>query len=101
MITAQVNEAVGLIKVDGRFTFQESAQFKSAATDVLAASAITEVGVDLSRATHMDSNALGMLIGLKNRADSRLISVKLVKPSPNVQATLELVQFEKLFLIEA
>ena len=99
VITTQIHGDVGLIKVDGRLTFQEYGRFKNAANEVLDGRPITEIALDLSGATHMDSNALGMLIALKNRAESRFISIKLLKPSPGIQAILELVQFEKLFQI--
>lgn len=99
MITTQINGALGLVKVDGRFTFQEYDAFKASTKGILDGHWITEIDVDLSGATYMDSNALSMLIGLKDKADSKQISIKLLRPSPAILAILEMVQFDKLFHI--
>ena len=99
MITTQIQGTVGLVKVDGRFTFQEYDAFKAVTTGILEGHWITEIDVDLSGATYMDSNALGMLIALREKAQAKNITIKLVKPSPGIQTILEMVQFEKLFQI--
>jgi HptB-dependent secretion and biofilm anti anti-sigma factor len=99
VITTQIQGAVGLVKVDGRFTFQEYDAFKAVTKGILEGHWITEIGVDLSGATYMDSNALSMLIALKEKAQAKSITIKLVKPSPSIQTILEMVQFEKLFQI--
>ena len=99
MLTAQIQQAVGLIKVDGRFTFQEYEAFKSCSKEVLEEARVKEIGVDLSGATYLDSNALSMLISLKNRAQTRNLGLKLLRPSSAVRTILEMVQFEKIFLI--
>jgi HptB-dependent secretion and biofilm anti anti-sigma factor len=99
VITTQIHGAVGLIKVDGRLTFQEYEAFKTCTKEILDGHWITEIDVDLSETTYLDSNALSMLIGLKNRSEAKHIGIKLVRPSHSIQAILEMVQFEKLFQI--
>jgi anti-anti-sigma factor len=99
VISTQIQGAVGLIKVDGRFTFQEHDAFKAITKGILEGNWITEIGVDLSAATYMDSNALGMLIALREKALAKSITIRLLKPSPSIQTILEMVQFEKLFQI--
>jgi anti-anti-sigma factor len=99
VITTQIQGAVGLIKVEGRFTFQEYEAFKAATMGILEGHWITEIDLDLSGASYMDSNALSMLIALKDKALSKNINIKLVKPSPSIRTILEMVQFEKLFTI--
>ena len=99
LITSQIQGAVGIIRLDGRFTFQDYDTFKSIIQEILDGHRITELGVDLSAATYMDSNALSMLISLREKANARNITIRLIKPSPSIQAILEMVQFEKLFLI--
>jgi anti-anti-sigma factor len=97
VITTQIEGAVGLIKVDGRLTFQEYDDFKASTRGILEGHWITEIDIDLSGATYMDSNALSMLIALRERAQAKNITIKLVKPSPSIRTILEMVQFEKLF----
>jgi anti-anti-sigma factor len=99
VITTQIEGAVGLIKVDGRLTFQEYDAFKASTKGILEGHWITEIDIDLSGATYMDSNALSMLIALRERAQAKNITIKLVKPSPSIRTILEMVQFEKLFLV--
>jgi anti-anti-sigma factor len=99
VITTQIQGAVGQIKVEGHLTFQEYEAFKAATKGIMEGHWITEIDIDLSGATYMDSNALSMLIGLKEKAHAKNISIKLVKPSPGVRTILEMVQFEQLFPI--
>lgn len=99
VITTQIQGVVGLIKLEGRFTFQEYEAFKAATRGLLEARGISEIDLDLSAASYMDSNALSMLIALKDKAQAQNILVKLLKPSPAIHAILEMVQFEKLFTI--
>lgn len=99
MITTQIQGAVGLVKVEGHLTFQEYEAFKAATKGILEGHWITEIDVDLSGATYLDSNALSMLIALRDKAQHKNISIKLVRPSPSVRTILEMVQFEQLFPI--
>ena len=99
VITTQIQGALGFIKVDGRLTFQEYEAFKAGTKEIFEGHWITEIDVDLSGTTYMDSNALSMLIALKNKAEAKNITIKLVRPSPSIQTILEMVQFEKLFQI--
>ena len=101
MLTTHTHGTVGCIKVDGRFTFQEYEAFKTCSLEVLEGHGITEVHIDLSGATYLDSNALSMLIGLKNRTQRKNLGLKLLRPSEAVRAILEMVQFEKVFQIMA
>jgi len=99
VITTQIQGAVGLIKVEGHLTFQEYEAFKAATKGILEGHWITEIDIDLSGSTYMDSNALSMLIALKEKAQAKSISIKLLRPSTGVRTILEMVQFEKLFAI--
>jgi anti-anti-sigma factor len=99
LITTQIQGVSGLIQVQGRFTFQEYEAFRTSTEGILEGHWITGIDVDLSGATHMDSNALSMLIALREKAQAKQITLRLVKPSPNIRTILEMVQFEKLFQI--
>jgi anti-anti-sigma factor len=99
LITTQIQGSTGLVKIDDRFTFQEYDAFKACTAGLLEGHGISEIDLDLSGATYMDSNALGMLVALKEKARPKSITVKLVRPSPSIWAILEMVQFEQLFPI--
>jgi anti-anti-sigma factor len=99
MVTTEVHGAVGVLKVDGTFTFQDYTTFKAATSQLLEGHWITEIDLDLSGATYMDSNALSMLIALRETGQAKKFTVKLVKPSPSILSILEMVQFEQLFPI--
>lgn len=99
MITTRVQGAVGQINVSGRFTYEDHGAFKGSVQDILGGHWITEIDLDLSEATYMDSNALSMLIALRDRAQAKNITIKLVKPSASIRTILEMVQFEQLFPI--
>jgi len=55
--------------------------------------------IDLSSAEYMDSAALGMLMLLKEHADTVQCNVKLVNPSVAIGKLLEVAKFGKLFEI--
>jgi len=99
VITTQVQGAVGTIKVNGRFTFEDHIPFKICVNTILEGHWITEIGMDLSEATYMDSNALSMLLALRDKAQVKKISVKLVRPSASIRTILDMVQFDTLFTI--
>lgn len=99
MITTQIQGAVGLVKVDDRFTFQDYDAFKAVTKGLLEGHWITELGVDLSGASYMDSNALSMLIALRDKCQAKSISIKLLRPSASIKTILDMVQFDQLFQI--
>ena len=99
LITTRVYGTIGLAKVEGRLTFQDYDSFKTKTELLLEGQGVNEIDLDLSAATYMDSNALGMLISLREKAQAKSVSIKLVRPSPSIRAIFEMVQFEKLFQI--
>ena len=55
--------------------------------------------LDLSAMTFLDSSGLGTLISLHKTLRSRNGTVRLFKPSPNVQQILELTRLHRVFEI--
>lgn len=99
VFTTRIDGNVGRIKVEGSFTFKDFNAFKASTAGMLEGHGTSEIDLDLSAATYMDSNALSMLIGLREKAQARNITIKLMRPSGSVRTILEMVQFEKLFPI--
>lgn len=80
--------------VDGRFDFGLYEDFRHAYESV--APSGTNFSVDLTRASYMDSSALGMLLLLKEYVgDSK--SVDILNPSEEVKSVLKIANFDKLF----
>ncbi len=57
--------------------------------------------VDLSKATYMDSSALGMILLLKEHADSLSGKVVLFQPNSAVNKILSIAKFDQFVTIEA
>jgi len=85
----------------GRLTFECHQSFRTATDPLLDLAGLTQLQLDLSGVTYMDSSALGMLLVLREKAETRNMTVALLKPSPCVIAILKVVQFGKLFQILA
>lgn len=57
--------------------------------------------LDLSKTTYMDSSALGMILLLKDHAESIGAQVVISKPSDTVYKILQIAQFHRLLTIES
>lgn len=91
---------VGTVRLHGRFTFEQHQAFKTATTHLLEAPGLTQITLDLSGVSYMDSSSLGMILLLRERAENQAARVVLSRPSPSVQAVLKVVHFGKIFQIE-
>ena len=89
----------GLLHLEGTFTFDGHAAFKTATSALLETGGFPAFILDLSGVAYMDSAALGMLLLLRERAQARGMQVVLSRPTPPVAAILQVVQFGKLFEI--
>ncbi len=87
------------ILVNERFDFSGHREFRDAYRNRDALDLVYRV--DLSTAEYMDSSALGMLLLLKEHADSKKSRVVLVQPSPAISQVLTLANFNQLFDIES
>jgi len=99
--SAHANSNNGSVMLVGRLTFECHQAFRAATEPLLDAVGQTQLQLDLSGVTYIDSSALGMLLVLREKAETRSMTVALVKPSPCVIAILKVVQFGKLFQILA
>lgn len=59
----------------------------------------TCLDLDLSAMTFLDSSGLGTLISLHKTLRARNGTVRLIKPTPNVQQILELTRLHRVFEI--
>lgn len=100
-VVAQVQGTTGMVRLEGRFTFEGNQAFKAATDPLMETPGLVQIHLDLGAVSYMDSSSLGMLLVLRERAQAKGQTILLVKPSPCVYAILNVVQFGKLFQILA
>ena len=85
-----------IIKVNGKFDFSLHSEFRKSYKD-------EEVSgiyyVDLEETDYLDSSALGMLLLLKEYAESSSSSVRIINAGPETKEILIIASFDKLFEI--
>ena len=98
---ARTHGSNGLVLLEGRFTFECHQAFKAVTDPLLDSPGLHQLQLDLSGVNYMDSSSLGMLLVLRERADTKGLTIARVNPSPCVITILKVVQFGKLFQILA
>ena len=86
------------IKINGRFDFSLHNDFRKSYKDVSLPSG--QYIVDLSGTDYLDSSALGMLLLLKEHAESQSSIVRLVNFSEDIREILTIASFDKLFSLD-
>jgi anti-anti-sigma factor len=99
-ITEKIDNHVARLTLEGRFDFHSHRDFRVAYDAVLARPEIRDITVDFGRVDYLDSSALGMLLLLREKAETGGKKVKLANLSGSVKQVLEIANFGKLFAIE-
>lgn len=86
------------LKIGGRFDFSLHNEFRKAYKDAGVSNG--QYVVDLNGTDYLDSSALGMLLLLKEHADSNSSKVKIVNISSDIRDILNIASFDKLFNLE-
>ena len=63
--TTQIEGAKGILRLEGRFTFEAGADFKTQAKALL--DEVSELHLDFGSVSHMESSALGVLLLLREQ----------------------------------
>jgi anti-anti-sigma factor len=95
---ASEDKKVLTIVIHDSFEFSQYESFRSAYSDIEVRG--IQFILDLSKASYMDSSALGMILLLKEHADTLSGQLVISKPSPAVNQILEIAQFHKLITIQ-
>ena len=98
-ISKTVFENTATLKLSGSFIFQEHRNFTDSYKSLLEGTRINAIAVDLSEIDYLDSAALGMLLLLKETAESKKVVVTLLRPTGNVKKIIEIANFNKIFHI--
>jgi len=85
------------IKINGRFDFSLHNEFRKSYKDVVLKTG--QYIVDLSGTEYLDSSALGMLLLLKEHADSQSSTVRLIGFSDEIKEILTIASFDKIFTL--
>ena len=86
------------LKLSGRFDFSIHNEFRKAYKDISVTGAVYQV--DLSETEYLDSSALGMLLLLKEHAETDSSEVKILNANDEVREILTIASFDKLFSVE-
>ncbi len=98
-ISTDIPGEVARSSISGRFDFQGHRDFKGAYAPSLENPLIREFEIELSQVDYLDSSALGMMMLLRERAQSAGKTVMLVRPNPAIVQILDIANFNKLFKI--
>ncbi len=98
-ITINVSDdnKAAIIKINGRFDFSLHNDFRKSYKDVVLKSG--QYSVDLSATEYLDSSALGMLLLLKEHAESQGGTVRLFGFSNEIKEILTIASFDKIFIL--
>ena len=87
------------LRLEGRFDFNASREFRDSYERILARREIESIDVDLSAVNYLDSSALGMLLLLREKAEPTGVKLALVNSRGAVRQILEVANFHKLFVL--
>ncbi len=98
-ISASNTDDKAIIRLAGRFDFNDHRTFKASYTSLLQLAELKTIEIDLAGIEYLDSSALGMLMLMRERIHSAGKTVVLSRPSGTVAQILEIANFSKLFTI--
>lgn len=99
-VTATAGGERAVIEVKDRFDFNVHREFREAMASALALPGVKEVVVDLAAASYLDSSALGMLLVMRNKAESLGKRVIIARAGGAVKQVLDIANFKTLFPFE-
>lgn len=93
----QISNGRAVVVLRGRFDFNAHRAFRNSCNSSLASSAVRELELDFGGVEYLDSSALGMLLLLKEHADTVHKPVVLSNCRGRVKATLHGANFDQIF----
>ncbi len=86
------------VQVEGRFDFSAHQEFRDAYEK--SDDSVKSYVIDMSKATYLDSSALGMLLLLRDHAGGDTAQVRITRCNQDVKKILTISNFEQLFSID-
>ena len=99
-ITLKTERNRATVRLVGRFEFSMHREFREAVDTALQYKDVDALVIDLAGVEYLDSSALGMLLMLRDRANTSKKVVSLANPRGMVKQALDIAKFDKLFSIE-
>ncbi|MEM8593500.1 MAG: STAS domain-containing protein [Pseudomonadota bacterium] len=96
-ITSNAQDDSVTLKLSGRFDYEAHDSFVASYSDKLG---FTKYIVDMKATDYLDSSALGMLLLLKDFAESNSAKVSLTQVNDDVRKILEIASFDQIFSID-
>ncbi len=88
------------LSLNGRFDFHSHRDFRAAYEKVLEEAGVREIEINFRGVDYLDSSALGMLLLLREKAESTGKSVVLTGLQGTVKQVLDMANFGKLFSVK-
>ena len=88
-----------VLNLNGRFDFHSHRDFRSAYEDLLDIAEVRDIEINFKQVDYLDSSALGMLLLLREKAETAGKNVALVGLQGMVKQVLEIANFGKLFTV--
>ena len=85
------------IRVNGRFDFSAHQEFRDAYSHE--AKSAGKFLLDFANTEYIDSAACGMLLVFRDTVGGNQADISIINASPEIQKTLSMLQFNKLFKI--
>jgi len=96
-ITVEINGTVASIVLSGGIDYATQEAFKEANQKALTADGITEIHVNFTEATFLDSSGIRALVILKKEADASGMSLILLNVNESIRDVLDIGGFDKVF----
>ncbi len=94
-----INNGKAVVRLRGRFDFSAHREFREGCNSCLGVAEVNEIRLDMSGVDYLDSSALGMLLMLKERADTAAKRIVISDCRAAVKQVLEIANFGRLFSI--
>ena len=85
------------LQIPERFDFGYHKTFTEHYQAALASPGVTEIALDFSRVSYLDSSALGMMVLFQKKAKSQNITVRIRGAQASAREILMIANFDRLF----
>jgi anti-anti-sigma factor len=99
-IAVEINGAVASIMLSGGIDYSSQDEFKNANKQALSAEDVTEIQIDFSDATFLDSSGIRALVILKKEADAANKSLVLLNCNDHIREIFNIGGFDKIFTFQ-
>lgn len=87
------------LQIPERFDFGYHKEFTEQYQAILDADAVTDIALDFSKVSYLDSSALGMMVLFQKKAKSKNINVRIKGAKDSAREILQIANFDRLFEI--